>query len=93
MLLCFLLVALAAALTAFALGVDLVEALLDLLVSTVETVEAPIGKAPIGKAPTVARQPRQPLPPVDDAPMIGRRVAPFPSPVLAGFTALPVLPA
>ena len=85
MLLCFLLVALAAALTAFALGVDLVEALLDLLVSTVETVEAPIGKAP-----TVARQPRQPLPPVDDAPMIGRRVAPFsPSPVLAGFTVLP----
>jgi hypothetical protein len=89
MLVCSLLVALAAALITFALGVDLVEAL---LVSTVETVEAPTVEAPIGKASTVARQPRQPLPPVDDAPMIGRRVAPFspsPSPVLAGFTILP----
>jgi hypothetical protein len=91
MLLCSLLVALAAALITFALGVDLVEALLDLLVSTVETVEAPTVEAPIGKAPTVARPPRQPLPPVDDAPVIGRRViAPFsPSPVPAGFTILP----
>lgn len=81
MFLCSLLVALAAALITFALGVDLVEALLGLL--------APVVEAPTVEAPTVTRQPRQPLPPMGGAP-VRRRVAPFtPAPAHAGFTVLP----